>query len=153
WSWLKWLPHVDIPGAVDGVGPARYLTANPDELIAKIGPVLAERPLFDGADPVALGLRHLLIVVDDPGYDLSASVLSAGLAGVTVIQISDAQPRREQQPDPEKPVVQIADGRIERWGAKGYHPAFKKPDALSTDEPPHPARLLTRWDSNPTHAG
>ncbi len=153
WSWLKWLPHVDIPGAVDGVGPARYLTANPDELIAKIGPVLAERPLFDGADPVALGLRHLLIVVDDPGYDLSASVLSAGLAGVTVIQISDTQPHREQYPDPEKPVFQIADGRIERWGAKGWQPAVNKADALSTDEAAHLARLLSRWDSNPTHTG
>ena len=25
WSWLKWLPHVDVPGEIDGVGPARYL--------------------------------------------------------------------------------------------------------------------------------
>ena len=23
WSWLKWRPHVDVPGAVDGLGPAR----------------------------------------------------------------------------------------------------------------------------------
>ena len=26
WSWLKWLPHVDIPAEADGVGPARYLS-------------------------------------------------------------------------------------------------------------------------------
>ncbi|BBZ01181.1 type VII secretion protein EccC [Mycolicibacterium chitae] len=153
WSWLKWLPHVDIPGAVDGVGPARFLTANPNELISKIGPVLAERPLFDGSDPGALGLRHLLIVVDDPGYDLSTSVLSAGLAGVTVIQISDTQPHREQYPDPEKPIFQLTDGAIERWGAKGWQPAVSHADALSTDEAAHLARLLSRWDSNPTHAG
>ncbi len=153
WSWLKWLPHVDIPGTIDGVGPARYLTASPDELIAKIGPVLAERPLFDGSDASALGLRHLLIVVDDPGYDLSASVLSAGLAGVTVIQISDTPPHREQYPDPEKPVLRIADGQIERWGVKGWQRAVDSADELSADESVHLARLLSKWDSNPTHAG
>ena len=38
WSWLKWLPHIDIPGQVDGVGPARYLTTDPDELVAMLGP-------------------------------------------------------------------------------------------------------------------
>ncbi|CAJ1509647.1 type VII secretion protein EccCa [[Mycobacterium] burgundiense] len=153
WSWLKWLPHVDIPGAVDGVGPARFLAAHPDELIAKIGPVLADRPLFDGSDAGELGLRHLLIVVDDPGYDLSASVLSAGWAGVTVINISDTPPHREQYPDPERPIFQIVDGQIERWGAKGWQPAVSRADALSTPEVAHLARLLSRWDSNPTHAG
>ncbi|MCV7083222.1 hypothetical protein H7H37_20735, partial [Mycolicibacterium insubricum] len=33
---------------IDGLGPARYLHADADRLIAAIGPVLAERPLFDG---------------------------------------------------------------------------------------------------------
>ena len=32
WSWLKWLPHNDIPGAVDGAGPARYLAASVAQL-------------------------------------------------------------------------------------------------------------------------
>src|SRR6201996_2801001 len=30
WSWLKWLPHVDVPGELDGVGPARHLSTKPD---------------------------------------------------------------------------------------------------------------------------
>jgi hypothetical protein len=30
WSWLKWLPHVDIPGRVDGVSPATWPRAPTD---------------------------------------------------------------------------------------------------------------------------
>ncbi|CAN5190760.1 type VII secretion system ESX-3 FtsK/SpoIIIE family ATPase EccC3 [soil metagenome] len=150
WSWLKWLPHSDIPGAVDGTGPARYLAANTDELIAKIGPALAERPLFTGSGDDA---RHLLIVVDDPGYDLSGSVLSVGLAGVTVIQISEAEPAVDQYPDPERPLLSVGAGRVQRWLTGGWSPYVDRADALSAAAANHLARRLSRWDSNPTHAG
>jgi DNA segregation ATPase FtsK/SpoIIIE, S-DNA-T family len=151
WSWLKWLPHSDIPGTVDGTGPARYLAANTDELIAKIGPALAERPLFSGSvDDV---LRHLVIVVDDPGYDLSGSVLSVGLSGVTVVQISDTEPTSDQYPDPERPYVQVRDGRLARWLTGGWQPYVDSADAMAAPEANHLARRLSRWDSNPTHAG
>lgn len=151
WSWLKWLPHTDIPGQVDGVGPARYLFADPDELIPAIGPVLAERPLFDGT--ADRSLRQLLIVVDAPGYDLPASVLSAGLAGVTVIHLGEDEPHREQYPDPERPILRVADGALQRWGSDGWAPYVDHADALSADEAAHLARRLARWDSNPTHSG
>lgn len=153
WSWLKWLPHVDVPGQIDGVGPARYLTANTDELIAKIGPVLADRPLFDGAGAGDQSLRHLLIIVDDPGYDLAASVLSAGWAGVTVVHLSDSPPHREQYPDPERPILRVGHGGIERWLSGGWAPYVDRADAMTNEDAGHLARLLSRWDSNPTHAG
>ncbi|CAN5497014.1 type VII secretion system ESX-3 FtsK/SpoIIIE family ATPase EccC3 [soil metagenome] len=152
WSWLKWLPHVDIPGEFDGVGPARFLGDSPDELITKIGPALAERPLFTGADGDQ-SLRHLLILVDDPGYDLASTVLSAGLAGVTVVHLCDSAPHREQYPDPEKPILRIHGGRIERWLSDGWAPFVDRSDALPVDDAAHLARRLSRWDSNPTHAG
>ncbi|MCX2933422.1 type VII secretion protein EccCa [Mycobacterium sp. CVI_P3] len=151
WSWLKWLAHVDIPGVFDGVGSARYLSADPDELVAKIGPVLAERPVF--GDGQGRGLRHLLIVVDDPGYDLSASVLSAGWAGVTVVQISPVEPHREQYSDPERPILRICDAAIQRWTTDGWQSYVDSADRLSTADAAHLARLLARWDSNPTHTG
>ncbi|MCI4676654.1 type VII secretion protein EccCa [Candidatus Mycolicibacterium alkanivorans] len=150
WAWLKWLPHVDVPGSVDGVGPARYLCADVDALVSRIGPVLAERPPFDGE---RLGLRHLLIVVDDPDYDPTTSVLSAGWSGVTVVQIAEAEPHREQYPDPERPVLRITDGSIERWAVGGWQPYVHRADRLSAMEATHLARLLSRWDSNPTHVG
>jgi len=151
WSWLKWLPHTDIAGAVDGVGAARYLSPDPDDLIAHIGPVLAERPVFDGGP--AGRLRHLLVIVDDPGYDLFSSPLSAGFAGVTVVHVSDAEPRRDQYPDPERPVLRVGAGRIERWQAGGWAPYVDRADGLGAEEAGHLARQLSRWDSNPTHAG
>ncbi len=91
WSWLKWLPHVDIPAEADGVGPARYLATKPDELVALLGPALADRPAFAGGPADAL--RHLLIIVDDPDFDLSASPLAAG-AGRCHRRATDRPPRR-----------------------------------------------------------
>lgn len=151
WAWLKWLPHVDIPGGFDGAGPARYLSASTDELISQIGPALAERESFDGE--TGHGLRHLLIVVDDPGYDLAGSVLSAGLAGVTVLEVTDTEPHREQYPDPERPVLKVEDGKIRRWATGGWLPYADRADQMSVDEVTHLARMLSRWDSNPTHVG
>ncbi len=106
WSWLKWLPHVDIPAEADGVGPARYLSSKPDELAALLGSTLSDRPSF-AAGP-ADALRHLLIIVDDPDFDLGASPLAAARAGVTVVYRSTTAPHREQYSDPERPILRLA---------------------------------------------
>lgn len=151
WNWLKWLPHVDIPGRLDALGPARNLSTDPDELIALLGPVLADRPAFTGQPTDAL--RHLLIVVDDPDYDLGASPLAVGRAGVTVVHCSASAPHREQYSDPEKPILRVAHGAIERWQTGGWQPYIDAADQFSADEAAHLARRLSRWDSNPTHAG
>ncbi|OBK44975.1 type VII secretion protein EccCa [Mycobacterium sp. 1081908.1] len=151
WSWLKWLPHVDIPGELDGVGPARFLSTDADELVATLGPALADRPAFTGEPADAL--RHLLIVVDDPDYDLNASALAPGRAGVTVVHCSAAPPHREQYSDPEKPILRVAGGVIERWQTGGWQPYIDSADQLGAAEAAHLARQLSRWDSNPTHAG
>ncbi|BBZ49872.1 type VII secretion protein EccCa [Mycobacterium heidelbergense] len=159
WSWLKWLPHVDIPGELDGVGPARFLSTGADELIALLGPALADRPEFTGEPADAL--RHLLIVVDDPDYDLNASALAVGRAGVTVVHCSATPPHREQYSDPEKPILRISGGdggggqagAIERWQTGGWRPYIDSADGLGAADAAHLARQLSRWDSNPTHAG
>ncbi|MGO9928448.1 MAG: type VII secretion protein EccCa [Mycobacterium sp.] len=151
WSWLKWLPHVDIPGELDGVGPARFLSTNADELVAMLGSGLADRPAFTGGPADAL--RHLLIIVDDPAYDLNASALAVGRAGVTVVHCSDTPPHREQYSDPEKPILRIGRGAIDRWQTGGWQPYIDSADKLGADDAAHLARRLSRWDSNPTHAG
>ncbi len=151
WSWLKWLPHVDIPAEVDGVGPARYLSAKPDELVALLGPALSDRPAFAGGSADAL--RHLLIIVDDPDFDLKASPLALGRVGVTVIHRSTTTPHREQYSDPERPILRIADGAIDRWQTGGWQRYIDTADQLGVDDTIHLARRLSRWDSNPTHSG
>lgn len=151
WSWLKWLPHVDISNDVDGVGPARYLSASRGELISKIWPVLAERPPFNGTGEH--GLRHLLIVIDEPGIVPTSAELSGGWAGVTVVQLAEVEPHREQYPDPERLVLKVVDGSIQRWNTGGWTPYVDRADHLSADQTTHLARMLSRWDSNPAHVG
>ncbi len=155
WSWLKWLPHVDIPGEFDGVGPARYLSTNPDDLVSLLGPALEDRPAFTGK-PAFLedrALRHLLIVVDDPDYDVNTSALALGRAGVTLVHCSTTPPHLEQYSDPERPILRIARGAIARWQTGGWQPYIDSADQLGVDEAAHLARGLSRWDSNPTHTG
>ncbi|WP_118914007.1 type VII secretion protein EccCa [Mycobacterium shigaense] len=151
WSWLKWLPHVDIPGQVDGVGPARYLSTNADELAASLGSTVADRPAFTGG--AADALRHLLIVVDDPDFDVHSSALAADRAGVTVIQRRTTEPNREQYSDPERPILRVERGSLQRWQTGGWQPYIDNADAFGADDAGHLARQLSRWDSNPTHTG
>ncbi|MDI3313397.1 MAG: type VII secretion protein EccCa [Mycobacterium sp.] len=151
WAWLKWLPHADIPGQFDGVGPARYLSTSLEDLAALLGPALADRPAFAAGSAGAL--RHLLIVVDDPDCDVNASPLAAGWAGVTVVHRSGTPPHREQYSDPERPILRIAHGAIDRWQTGGWQRYLDAADRLSAEEASHLARRLSRWDSNPTHLG
>jgi S-DNA-T family DNA segregation ATPase FtsK/SpoIIIE len=151
WSWLKWLPHLDVPGEFDGVGPARFLSTDADELVSRLGSALVDRPAFTGEPADAL--RHLLIVVDDPDYDLNASALAVGRAGVTVLHRSAIAPHREQYSDPEKPILRVAGGAVARWQTGGWQPYIDKGDQLGAAETAHLARQLARWDSNPTHTG
>jgi len=150
WSWLKWLPHVDVPGELDGVGPARYLSTKPDELAALLGPALTERPVFTGGPSDAL--RHLVIVIDDPEYDLDSAALAVGRAGITVVHRSAKAPHREQYSDPERPILRITDTAIDRWHTGGWQPYIDSVDQLGADDAGHLARRLSRWDSNPTHS-
>ncbi|MGV0836210.1 type VII secretion protein EccCa [Mycolicibacterium thermoresistibile] len=150
WSWLKWLPHTDIPGELDGVGPARYLATNTAELGRLLASALDGRPAFGGGDTGPA--RHLLIVLDDPDADPSRLVGKAGLAGVTVVHRATAEPHREQYPDPERPILRVTDGRLQRWQSDGWQPFIDAADQLSAAECRHLARRLARWDSNPMHA-
>ncbi|CPX10647.1 type VII secretion protein EccCa [Mycobacteroides abscessus] len=160
WSWLKWLPHVDISGEVDGVGPARYLRRTGAELFEALTPVLTERELF-GADSGAH--KHLLIILDDPAYDLNgvnSPIPATGLDGVTVIQRLDGADGTTKLPDylnPERPVLQVnrngVSARITRWNGNDWQPYVDEADQLTIGTASHVARRLSRWDSNPTHPG
>ncbi|QZA08092.1 type VII secretion protein EccCa [Mycolicibacter heraklionensis] len=153
WSWCKWLPHVDIAGQADGVGPARYLAGSAEELSVLLAPVLAARPAFSGE--AGETSRHLLVIIDDPDFDVAASVLGAARAGVTIVQRGAAAPSREQYPDPERPILRISagGGAIDRWQTGGWQRYVDAADSLGAAEAAHLARRLSRWDSNPTHAG
>ncbi|XJF12356.1 type VII secretion protein EccCa [Mycobacterium sp. AMU20-3851] len=150
WSWLKWLPHNDIPGKTDGVGPARYLSTTTDGLRGLLAPALDERDAFTGTAPTAN--KHLLVLLDDPDADPDAIAGRHGLAGVTVVHRSTKEPHREQYSDPERPILKIADGRIERWQSGGWQLYVASADTSSGAQAAHLARRLARWDTNPEQA-
>lgn len=161
WSWLKWLPHNDVPQSIDGAGPARYLASSPARLRELLDPVLDDRAPFGVTDE---GARHLVIVVDDAEADIETLVPRGGLAGVTLIHRSDDEPHREQYADPERPVLRVVGsaGRsaatggssctLQRWQQGGWQPFVDTADHVDVAHARHIARRLSRWDSNPTHA-
>jgi S-DNA-T family DNA segregation ATPase FtsK/SpoIIIE len=148
WSWLKWLPHTDVPGQLDGVGPARYLAESSADLRVLLEPELAEREPFvgDGGSTA----KHLLVVLDDPDAD-PHEFTGRGLEGVTVIHRAAKEPHREQYSDPERPILRIEGGRIERWQSGGWAAYVDTADRLGSADARHIARRLSRWDSNPSH--
>ncbi len=151
WSWLKWLPHNDIPGAVDGAGPARYLAGDVAQLRSVLDPALDDRAPFGAAQEAPA--KHLLIVVDDPENstaDPNALVPRAGLAGVTLVHRIAEPPRRDQYADPERPILRVADGKLQRWNG-GWAPYVDNADQLDVATARHIARRLSRWGSNPNH--
>lgn len=153
WSWLKWLPHNDVPGAADGAGPARYLATD----VAGLADLMA--PALDDRDPFGVGgddVKHLIVVVDDPdasAADIDALVPRGGLAGVTLLQRITEPPHREQYADPERPILRLTEGgSLQRWHTGGWQPYIDVADRLDVDTVRHVARRLSRWDSNPSHA-
>lgn len=150
WSWLKWLPHNDVPGAVDGAGPARYLSSDVAELRSLLAPALDDRAPFGAT--AETGVKHLLIVIDDPDVDPATLVPRSGLSGVTVVHRSEEPPHREQYVDPERPFLRLVNGRLERWQTGGWQPYVDAADQLDVATARHVARRLSRWDSNPNHA-
>jgi S-DNA-T family DNA segregation ATPase FtsK/SpoIIIE len=92
WDWLKWLPHLQHPTRVDGLGPVRLVADSAPELEALLDDVLASRPRFS---PTVPGDGPLVVVVFDGG-DRSGSqhlTTEGGLAGVALLDLDLAPPR------------------------------------------------------------
>ncbi|MFI9243330.1 type VII secretion protein EccCa [Streptomyces sp. NPDC053086] len=88
WDWAKWLPHVQVPGALDGAGSRRLIGTDPRELEDLLSTRLTGRPRFHpGAGPL-LDEPHIVLVLDDLSL-LPDSVLAnpEGLQGVTVLEV------------------------------------------------------------------
>lgn len=88
WEWVKWLPHAQAPGAVDGAGTRRLIGPDARELEDLLADRLAGRPRFHPSGAPLLDEPHIVVVLD--GVSLPQdSVLSnmEGLQGVTVIEV------------------------------------------------------------------
>ncbi|MFI9428172.1 type VII secretion protein EccCa [Streptomyces achromogenes] len=88
WDWVKWLPHAQAPGAVDGAGSRRLIGSDPRELEDLLATRLTGRPRFHPAAAPLLDEPHIVLVLDDLSL-LPDSVLAnpEGLQGVTVLEV------------------------------------------------------------------
>ncbi|WP_181792893.1 type VII secretion protein EccCa [Streptomyces sp. WELS2] len=88
WDWVKWLPHAQAPGAVDGAGARRLIGSDPRELEDLLATRLTGRPRFHPAAAPLLDEPHIVLVLDDLSL-LPDSVLAnpEGLQGVTVLEV------------------------------------------------------------------
>ncbi|PSJ26166.1 type VII secretion protein EccC [Streptosporangium nondiastaticum] len=88
WEWTKWLPHVQVPGAVDGAGTRRLIGDDLTELEDLLRPRLEGRTRFSRDGQPVLDQPHVVVVLD--GAPVPAdSVFAApeGLQGVTVVEV------------------------------------------------------------------
>ncbi|ADG97223.1 cell division FtsK/SpoIIIE [Segniliparus rotundus DSM 44985] len=146
WTWLKWLPHTDIPGKADGLGPARRLTADASALPGLVADVLQGRPPRGGG-PAALG--HVLIVVDDPAWRPDAVLPPEGYAGVVLIRRAEEEPGLDEEVDHARLVLKVENGSLQQYKHGVWRDYAARADTLEPSEAAHLARQLGRWDSGP----
>lgn len=88
WDWTKWLPHVQVPGQVDGAGTKRLFANDLRELEPLLAGRLEGRGRFGREAAPLLDRPHVVVVLDGASVGPD-SLLAApeGLQGVTVLEV------------------------------------------------------------------
>ena len=151
WSWLKWLPHVDIPGR----GRRRRPGPLPVDQARRAG-----RAAGAGAGrPPGVHRRagRCVAALADhrrrPGLR-PERLAPGGWAGPESPSCT-ARPQHRTANSiriPKGRSCASRDGAIERWQTGGWQRYIDSADQLGADDAAHLARRLSRWDSNPTHS-
>jgi DNA segregation ATPase FtsK/SpoIIIE, S-DNA-T family len=93
WEWAKWLPQALHPAKTDGLGPVRLFAPSVTALEAMLDDVLLNRPRFGPSGP-APGGPHVVVLIDGGATAGSDHLMTdAGLAGVTLVDLSNPPPR------------------------------------------------------------
>lgn len=127
WEWVKWLPHVQVPGEVDGAGTRRLFAYDAAGLEPFLSGLLEGRPRF-GTEGAPLPDRPHVVVVLDGVRASAGSVLAAagGTQGVTVVEVAPGE--REGARGGLSVVARSGRLRVERGPDEAYEGA---PDGLS----------------------
>jgi S-DNA-T family DNA segregation ATPase FtsK/SpoIIIE len=89
WEWAKWLPHVQHPSEVDGVGSLRMISPSLAEVEGWLSGELADRARVGHATESPPETPHVLIVLD--GGEVTGEETSVGESahtGVTLFDLS-----------------------------------------------------------------
>ncbi|MCH0542603.1 type VII secretion protein EccCa [Streptomyces sp. MUM 203J] len=136
WDWTKWLPHTQVPGAIDGAGTKRLFGDGIGELELLLASRLEGRPRFSRDGGPVLDQPHIVLVLDG-GTVPPDSLFAApeGLQGVTVVEVVNGE-LDEQRGGLS---VVVGPDRLRLESGTGY--AYEGlPDALS----PEAAEALAR---------
>lgn len=88
WDWVKWLPHAQVPGTVDGAGTKRLFSDNVPEVEDLLKSWLDGRSRFNPEGQPLLDQPHVVVVLHGCAVPPD-SLLAApeGLQGVTVVEV------------------------------------------------------------------
>ncbi|MBW5483168.1 type VII secretion protein EccCa [Streptomyces bambusae] len=88
WDWVKWLPHTQVLGQVDGAGTKRLFGDDLAEVEQLLAARLEGRPRFSRDVTPLLDQPHIVVVLDGgmvPPDSLFAA--AEGLQGVTIVEV------------------------------------------------------------------
>ncbi|QGK71493.1 type VII secretion protein EccCa [Allosaccharopolyspora coralli] len=142
WDWVKWLPHAQSPTRTDGLGSVRLIEPSLRGIEEVLDEELAGRQRFQRNAAPPEGQPHVVVVIDDAEISREEEIyLSAGLAGVTVLDLSDVF-----DPISAKRGMRIV-VEPDRVGARSNTGVewFGEPDTLSATEATALARRLAPY--------
>jgi S-DNA-T family DNA segregation ATPase FtsK/SpoIIIE len=142
WEWAKWLPHVQHPAIVDGIGQLRTMAGSLAQVEDWLDEQLRERQRFTRNAPPQPDQPHVLIVIDDGEVTREEQIiLEEGLVGVTLLDLSDClgnlTARRGLR-------LVVEEDRLGARSATGIE-WFARPDRMSVAEAEALARKISPW--------
>ncbi|WP_461144288.1 type VII secretion protein EccCa [Salinifilum aidingensis] len=142
WDWVKWLPHAQHPTETDGIGPRRLMSGSLGSIEEMLSEQLADRQRFQRNAAAPEGEPHIVIVIDDAEISREEHlVLEGGLAGVTMLDLSESLGRVTQR----RGMRMVVDpDRIGARGASGVE-WFGAPDTLTMSEASAMSRRLSPY--------
>ncbi|MFI9719638.1 type VII secretion protein EccCa [Streptomyces sp. NPDC052396] len=88
WEWAKWLPHVQVPGTLDGAGTRRLIGDDLTELEGLLLPRLEGRTRFSRDGQPVLDQPHMVLLLAGGMVPPdSAFAAPEGLQGVTIVEV------------------------------------------------------------------
>ncbi|TCP53242.1 S-DNA-T family DNA segregation ATPase FtsK/SpoIIIE [Tamaricihabitans halophyticus] len=142
WEWTKWLPHLQHPTMVDGVGQLRMMASSLSTIEQWLDEELRDRQRFTRNATPAADQPHIVIVIDDGEVTKEEQImLEEGLVGVTLLDVSEslgnltARRGLRMMVEPERLGARSASG-VEWFGA---------PDTLTVAEAEALARKLSPY--------
>ena len=142
WEWAKWLPHVQSPTLVDGIGQLRLMSGSLAQVEQYLDEELRDRQRFTRNAPPLADQPHIVIVIDDGEVTREENIiLEEGLIGVTLLDLSDSlgslTSRRGLR-------LMVDSGRLGARSASGVE-WFGAPDIMSVVEAEALSRRLSPY--------